>query len=284
MNRYPLWVYVTVAVAVVLGLLYTLPNFFGESPAVQVSSAKSTLKVDTATMARVEDTLTKAGVAFSGATVDQVGVKVRFADTDTQLKAKDILSQALNPDADNPSYTVALNLLSASPRWLAAINALPMYLGLDLRGGVHFLLQVDMRGALLKRLDSFAGDIRTTLRDKNIRHAGVTRERDTIVVRFRDPETRDKARRAIGDALPDLALADAGDAAESRLVATIKPEAVTRIQDAALKQNISTLAKRVNELGVAEPVVQQQGADRIVVQLPGVQDTAGAKRILGRTA
>jgi preprotein translocase subunit SecD len=284
MNRYPLWVYVTVAVAVVLGLLYTLPNFFGESPAVQVSSAKSTLKVDTATMARVEETLKKAGVAFSGATVDPVGVKVRFADTDTQLKAKDILSQALNPDADNPSYTVALNLLSASPRWMAAIHALPMYLGLDLRGGVHFLLQVDMRGALLKRLDSFAGDIRTALRDKNIRHAGVTRERDTIVVRFRDPETREKARRAIADALPDLALADAGDAAESRLVATIKPEAVTRIQDAALKQNISTLAKRVNELGVAEPVVQQQGADRIVVQLPGVQDTAGAKRILGRTA
>ena len=284
MNRYPLWVYVTVAVAVVLGLLYTLPNFFGESPAVQVSSAKATLKVDTATMGRVEETLRKAGVAFTGATVDQVGVKVRFADTDTQIKAKDILSQALNPDADNPSYTVALNLLSASPRWLAAIHALPMYLGLDLRGGVHFLLQVDMRGALLKRLDGFAGDIRTTLRDKNIRHAGVTRERDTIVVRFRDPESREKARRAIADALPDLQLADAGDAAESRLVATIKPEAVTRIQDAALKQNISTLAKRVNELGVAEPVVQQQGADRIVVQLPGVQDTAGAKRILGRTA
>ena len=284
MNRYPIWVYITVAVAVVLGLLYTLPNFFGESPAVQVSSAKATLKVDTATMGRVEETLKKAGIAYSGATVDQVGVKVRFADADTQIKAKDILSQALNPDADNPSYTVALNLLSASPRWLAALHALPMYLGLDLRGGVHFLLQVDMRGALLKRLDGFAGDIRTALRDKGIRHAGVSRERDTIVVRFRDPETREKARRAIADALPDLALADAGDAAESRIVATIKPEAVTRIQDAALKQNISTLAKRVNELGVAEPVVQQQGADRIVVQLPGVQDTAGAKRILGRTA
>ncbi len=284
MNRYPLWVYVTVAVAIVLGLLYTLPNFFGELPAVQVSSAKSTLKVDTATMARVEETLKKAGIPYNGATLDQVGVKVRFADTDTQLKAKDVLAHALNPDADNPSYTVALNLLSASPRWLAAINALPMYLGLDLRGGVHFLLQVDMRGALLKRLDSFAGDIRTTLRDKNIRHAGVTRERDTVVIRFRDPETRDKARRAIADALQDLALADAGEGADLRLVATIRPEAITRIQDAALKQNISTLAKRVNELGVAEPVVQQQGADRIVVQLPGVQDTAGAKRILGRTA
>jgi preprotein translocase subunit SecD len=284
MNRYPVWVYATIAVAVVLGLLYTLPNFFGESPAVQVSSAKATLKVDAATMARVEEALKKAGIAYTGATLDQVGVKVRFADTDTQLKAKDILSQALSPDADNPSYTVALNLLAASPRWLAAINALPMYLGLDLRGGVHFLLQVDMRGALLKRLDGFAGDIRTTLRDKNLRHAGVTRERDTIVVRFRDAETREKAKRAIADALPDLQIADAGAGADLRLVATIKPEAITRIQDAALKQNISTLSKRVNELGVAEPVVQQQGADRIVVQLPGVQDTAGAKRILGRTA
>jgi preprotein translocase subunit SecD len=284
MNRYPVWVYATVAVAVVLGLLYTLPNFFGESPAVQVSSARATLKVDTATLGRVEDILKKAGVATTGATLDQVGVKVRFADTDTQLKAKDVLAQALNPDAGNPSYTVALNLLAASPRWLAAINALPMYLGLDLRGGVHFLLQVDMRGALLKRLDAFASDIRTALRDKNLRHAGVTRERDTIVVRFRDAETREKARRAIADALQDLQLADAGEGADLRLVATIKPEAVTRIQDAALKQNISTLSKRVNELGVAEPVVQQQGADRIVVQLPGVQDTAGAKRILGRTA
>jgi preprotein translocase subunit SecD len=284
MNRYPLWVYVTVAVAVVIGLLYTLPNFFGESPAVQVSSAKATLRVDTATLARVEETLKKAGVAYTGITVDAVGVKVRLADTDTQLKAKDILAQALNPDAENPSYTVALNLLSASPGWLTAINALPMYLGLDLRGGVHFLLQVDMRGALLKRLDGFAGDIRTTLRDKNIRHAGVSRERDTIVIRFRDAETREKARRAIGDALQDLALTEAGDPQDLRLVATIRPEAVTRIQDAALKQNISTLSKRVNELGVAEPVVQQQGADRIVVQLPGVQDTAGAKRILGRTA
>jgi preprotein translocase subunit SecD len=284
MNRYPLWVYITVAVAVVLGFLYTLPNFFGESPAVQVSSAKATLKIDTATLARVEEALKKAGVAHTGATLDQVGVKVRFADTDTQIKAKDILSQALNPDPENASYTVALNLLSASPRWLAAVNALPMYLGLDLRGGVHFLLQVDMRGALLKRLDSFTGDIRTTLRDKNIRHGGVSRERDTIVVRFRDAETREKAKRAIGDALADLTLAEAGEGTELRLVATIRPEAVTRIQDAALKQNISTLAKRVNELGVAEPVVQQQGADRIVVQLPGVQDTAGAKRILGRTA
>ena len=284
MNRYPIWVYVTVAVAVVLGLLYTLPNFFGESPAVQVSSARATLKVDTATLGRVEEVLKKANIAYTGVYLDAVGVKVRFADTDTQLKAKDVIGQALNPDPQNPSYTVALNLLSSSPTWLTRFGALPMYLGLDLRGGVHFLLQVDMKGALTKRLDAFTGDIRTTLRDKSIRHSGISREGGTIVVRFRDVETRDKARRAIADAFGDLLVVDAGDAAEPRLNATIRPEAEKRIQEAALKQNIGTLNKRVNELGVAEPVIQQQGADRIVVQLPGVQDTARAKEILGRTA
>ncbi len=284
MNRYPLWVYVTVAVAVVLGLLYTLPNFFGEKPAVQVSSSRATLKVDSTTLARVEEMLKQAGIPYTGVYLDPVGVKVRFADPDTQLKAKDILDQALNPEPQNPAYTVALNLLSDTPNWLNAIGALPMYLGLDLRGGVHFLLQVDMKGALTKRLDAFTGDIRTALRDRGVRHSGVTREGMTIVVRFRDPEMREKARRTIADALPDLAVVEAGDAAEPRLNATIRPEAEKRIQDAALRQNIGTLNKRVNELGVAEPVIQQQGADRIVVQLPGVQDTARAKEILGRTA
>ena len=284
MNRYPIWVYITVAVAVVLGLLYTLPNFFGESPAVQVSSARATLKVDTATLGRVEEVLKKANIPYTGVYLDAVGVKVRFADTDIQLKAKDVIAQALNPDPQNPSYTVALNLLSSSPTWLTRLGALPMYLGLDLRGGVHFLLQVDMKGALTKRLDAFTGDIRTTLRDKSIRHSGVSREGGTIVVRFRDTETREKAKRAIADSLGDLLLVDAGDAAEPRLNATIRPEAEKRIQEAAIKQNIGTLNKRVNELGVAEPVIQQQGADRIVVQLPGVQDTARAKEILGRTA
>jgi preprotein translocase subunit SecD len=283
-NRYPIWVYITVAVAVVLGLLYTLPNFFGESPAVQVSSARATLKVDTATLGRVEEVLKKANIPYTGVYLDAVGVKVRFADTDIQLKAKDVIAQALNPDPQNPSYTVALNLLSSSPTWLTRLGALPMYLGLDLRGGVHFLLQVDMKGALTKRLDSFTGDIRTALRDKGIRHSGVSREGGTIVVRFRDTETREKAKRAIADSLGDLLLVDAGDAAEPRLNATIRPEAEKRIQEAAIKQNIGTLNKRVNELGVAEPVIQQQGADRIVVQLPGVQDTARAKEILGRTA
>ncbi|MGE5489870.1 MAG: protein translocase subunit SecD [Actinomycetota bacterium] len=284
MNRYPLWKYIIVAVALVLGFIYTLPNFFGESPAVQLSSAKATLKVDAKTQARAEEVLKTAGVANDGIQLDTNGVKVRFKDTDTQLKAKDALEKAFNPDPADPQYVVALNLLSASPQWLTSLHALPMYLGLDLRGGVHFLLQVDMKGALLKRLDSTSADLRTLLRDKNIRHAGINREGDRLVVKFREADLRDKARSAIAEGQPDLALADAGEGEDLRLVATLKPEAQKRIQEFALKQNITTLHNRINELGVAEPVIQQQGLDRIVVQLPGVQDTAKAKDILGRTA
>ena len=283
MNRYPLWVYVTIAVALALGLLYTLPNFFGEAPAVQVSSARATLKVDNAVLGRVEETLKKAGVQPTGLFLDLASIKVRLADTDTQLKAKDLIDRGLNPDPANPSYTVALNLLPNSPRWLSAV-ALPMYLGLDLRGGVHFLLQVDMPAALAKRAESFAGDVRSQLRDKNVRHAGIAREVNNIVIRFRDAETREKARAIIAEQLPDLQLADAGSGNELRLVASIRPEAQKRTQELALKQNIQTLHNRINELGVAEPVIQQQGSDRVVVQLPGVQDTAKAKEILGRTA
>jgi preprotein translocase subunit SecD len=288
MNRYPLWVYVTIGVALLLGALYTVPNFFGEAPAVQVSSARATLKVDNATLGRVEEALKKSNVQLTGAFLDLTSVKVRLGDTDTQLKARDVIDRALNPDPANPSYTVALNLLPNSPRWLRAINALPMYLGLDLRGGVHFLLQVDMPAALAKRAESLAGDVRSQLRDKNVRHAGISREVNNkvnnIVIRFRDAETRDKARPIIAEQLPDLQLADAGSGNELRLVATIRPEAEKKTQELALKQNIQTLHNRINELGVAEPVIQQQGADRVVVQLPGVQDTAKAKEILGRTA
>ena len=176
MNRYPIWKYITVAIALVLGFVYTLPNFFGESPAVQVSSAKATLKVDDKTQARVEETLKAAGIVHDGIQLDLNGVKTRLKDTDTQLKAKDVLEKAFNPDASDPQYVVALNLLAASPQWLTSLHALPMYLGLDLRGGVHFLLQVDMRGALTKRLDSTSADLRTVLRDKNIRHSGLSRE------------------------------------------------------------------------------------------------------------
>ena len=287
MNRYPRWIYVTIAVALALGLLYTLPNFFGEAPAVQVSTARTTLKIDSTVLGRVEDALKKAGMQPTGVFLDINSVKVRFADTDTQLKAKDVITQVLNPDPQDPSYTVALNLLSNSPAWLAAIPiipARPMYLGLDLRGGVHFLLQVDMRAALSKQLDSYVGDIRSQLRDKNVRHAGIARESNGIAIQFRDSETRDRARTLVAEQFPDLQLADAGAGSELRLIASIRPEAQKRIQETALKQNIQTLHNRINELGVAEPVIQQQGLDRVVVELPGVQDTAKAKEILGRTA
>jgi len=284
MNRYPLWKNLIVAIVLAFGLLYTLPNFFGEAPAVQVSSGKATIKVDASMMGRVESTLQKAGLQPSGVFFDGNSVKARFRDTDTQLKAKDALSRELNPDANEPVYVVALNLLSDSPQWLTSLRALPMYLGLDLRGGVHFLLQVDLKQALTKRLDSTGGDVRSLLRDKNVRHAGITRSAETVEVRFREAETRDRARGLIADQLPALAIAEAAEGTDLKLVLTLKPETQKEVLDTALKQNITTLHNRVNELGVAEPVIQQQGADRIVVQLPGVQDTAKAKDILGRTA
>jgi preprotein translocase subunit SecD len=283
-NRFPLWKYLLVAGTVVLALLYTLPNFFGEAPAVQVSSLKATVKVDTALLGRVEESLKKAGIAPTGVLLDPNSVRVRLADPDTQLKAKDEISHALNPDPANPTYVVALNLLSSSPSWLTAIRALPMYLGLDLRGGVHFLLQVDMQAAITKKLESLTGDIRGQLREKGIRHGGVTRESQTVRVRFRDAETRAKARELIQGAIGDLSFEERQDGESFLLVATLKADAIKRTQDYAIKQNITTLHNRINELGVAEPVIQQQGADRVVVQLPGVQDTAKAKDILGRTA
>lgn len=284
MNRYPLWKYITVAVALLIGFLYTLPNFFGEAPAVQVSSNRATLKVDAASLPRIEAILAAAQVAPDGIFVESNGIKVRLKDTDAQLKAKDALEKALNPDPANPDYVVALNLLTASPKWLTDIGALPMYLGLDLRGGVHFLLQVDMPGAVQKRLDAMAADLRALLRDKNVRHAGINRDGERIVISFRDAETRDKARAAIAAEMSDLGLSEQGEADQLRLVASLKPEALVKLREYAIKQNINTLHNRINELGVAEPVIAQQGADRIVVQLPGVQDTAKAKDILGRTA
>lgn len=284
MNRYPLWKYITVAVALLLGFIYTLPNFFGESPAVQVSSAKVTQKVDERTLEQVRSILDSASVTHNGIFLDATGVKVRFANTDTQLKARDLLERSFNPDAANPRFVVALNLLSSSPKWLTQMGALPMYLGLDLRGGVHFLLQVDMVGAISKRLDSASTDIRTLLREKNVRHAGINRESDRLVVRFRDAAGRQQAAQVIGDNMADFQIAETASGADFQLVLTLKPTAIKVTQEFAIKQNMTTLHNRINELGVAEPVIQQQGMDRIVVQLPGVQDTAKAKDILGRTA
>ena len=284
MNRYPVWKYAIILIALMLAGLYTLPNFFGEAPAVQVSGLKSANKVDAATVARVEQALKDAGLAAEQVSLDGNSVRARFAGTDTQLKAKDAIQKALIPNPAEPSYVVALNLLSRSPAWLTALNAQPMYLGLDLRGGVHFMLQVDMQAALTKKAESLAGDLRLMLREKNIRHGGISRNGQSIEIRLRDQATLDAATRLIQDQFPDLQTTGAPDGSEFKLSASIKPQAARSVQEQALKQNIVTLHNRINELGVAEPVIQQQGLDRIVVQLPGVQDTAKAKDILGRTA
>ncbi len=284
MNRYPLWKNLLILVVLLFGILYTLPNYFGEVPAVQVSSAKSTIRLTDAALATAEKALSDAHISHDGVFFDNNSVRVRLASTDAQIKAKDALEHAFNPDPKDPGHTVALNLLSASPKWLTAIHALPMYLGLDLRGGVHFLLQVDMKGAITKRLDSTTGDMRTMLREKDIRHGGIVRDGESLIVRFRDVATRDKARNVIRDRLPDLQLVDKTEGDEQLIVGTLTEQAKRRIQEDAIKQNIVTLHNRINELGVAEPVIQQQGADRIVVQLPGVQDVAKAKSLIGRTA
>ncbi len=284
MNRYPVWKYAIIVIVLLVSALFTLPNFFGEAPAVQISSAKASVKVDSATQLRVEDALKAAGLTPDSMTFDGKSVKALFKDTDTQLKAKDAIQKALVPDNASANYVVALNLVRRSPAWLNAMGAAPMYLGLDLRGGVHFMLQVDMPAALTKKTESLSGDIRSVLREKNARHSGVSRNGQTIEVKFRDQETMAAAKAVIADQFPELALTDGPDGTDYKLTATIKPEAARKVQDQALKQNMVTLHNRINELGVAEPVIQQQGLDRIVVQLPGVQDTAKAKDILGRTA
>jgi len=284
MNRYALWKYLVILIACCIGGLYTLPNFFGEAPAVQVSPARASAKVDTSTLGKVEEALKAASLSPTLIGLENNSLKARFETTEQQLQAKDAMQQALNPDAANPSYVVALNLIPRTPTWLSALNAAPMYLGLDLRGGVHFMLEVDMQAALTKKLDSLSGDLRSALREKNLRHNGISREKETILMGFREQAAADAAQSLMRDQFPDLVstLSPQGD--EIKLSANLKPEAARKVQDQALKQNITTLHNRINELGVAEPVIQQQGLDRIVVQLPGVQDTAKAKDILGRTA
>ena len=284
MNRYPLWKYAILAIALVVGLLYTAPNFYGEAPAVQVSSGKATIKVDAALVQRVQQALEQAQVKPDFVQFEGTSVRARFADTDAQIKAKDAIARALNPDAADPGYIVALNLVSRSPAWMSAIHALPMYLGLDLRGGVHFLMQVDMKSALTKKAEAITGDMRTLLRDKNIRHLGITREGNAVEVRFRDAEALAAARNLLADSVAEMSWTPSQEGGEFRLRGVLKPEAAFKVQEQALKQNITTLHNRVNELGTSEPVIQQQGVDRVVVQLPGVQDTARAKDIIGRTA
>ena len=284
MNRYPVWKYAILVVALLVAIIYALPNVFGEAPAVQVSSSRSAIKVDLTTVTRVEEALKAANITPDAVALDGLSIKARFSSTDTQIKAKDTIQKALNPEGSEGVYIVALNLLSRSPAWLTALHASPMYLGLDLRGGVHFMLQVDMQAALTKKAESLAGDLRTVMREKNIRHSGISRNAQIVEIRFRDSQTLAAAKALIQEQFPDLQTRDAPEGTEYKLTASIKADAARRIQDQALKQNILTLHNRINELGVAEPVIAQQGTDRIVVQLPGVQDTAKAKDILGRTA
>jgi preprotein translocase subunit SecD len=284
MNRYPVWKFAILLIALLLGVIYTLPNFFGEAPAVQVSSSKMSAKVDDATLMRVAEAIKAADVPAAVLTLEGNSIKARFETTEQQLKAKDAIQKALIPEGTENGYVVALNLLSRSPAWLTALHAAPMYLGLDLRGGVHFMLQVDMKAALSQKVESLVGDIRSTLREKEVRHGGISRNDQSIDIKLRDQAQLTAVRRILSEQFADLQAIEAADGAEFKMTATIRPEAARKVQEQALKQNITTLHNRINELGVAEPVIQQQGLDRIVVQLPGVQDTAKAKDILGRTA
>jgi preprotein translocase subunit SecD len=279
MNRYPLWKYLLVLVVLILGVVYSMPNIFGESPAVQISTTKTSVKLDSALLGQVENVLKQGNLQFEAIFLDANGVKVRFNDPDTQIKAKDALQTTLGKD-----YVVALNLLSRSPSWLRSIGALPMYLGLDLRGGVHFLLQVDMKAALDKAAERYVGDFRGSLRKERVSYLGVSREGQSVQIRFSQASELAKAEKILAKEYPDLTLKESDSGSDKLLIASLNPPAQKRIQEFALKQNIQTLHNRINELGVAEPIIQQQGLDRVVVQLPGVQDTAKAKEILGRTA
>jgi len=288
MNRYPVWKYILIAVTILLGALFTAPNYFGESPAVQVTSGKSTVKMTSDMAAKVADVLTREGIANDGIAFDGTGtyasVRARFATPDIQFRAKSVLERGLNTDPTDPTYLVALNLQSDTPKWMQSLHALPMYLGLDLRGGVHFLMQVDAKAVLTKRVQGIQAAARSSLRDKNVRHAGIDLVGDTVEIKFRDDATRQTAKGVLSGQLADLAFVDSGEGDALKTVVSLKPAALKQTIDDGVKQNISTLSKRVNELGVAEPIIQQQGPDRIVVQLPGVQDVARARAVIGRTA
>ncbi len=287
MNRYPLWKYLIILVAILFGVIYTVPNFFGESPAVQISSLKSTIKINTGLVQKVEQILKNNNIVVDGIYYDTSGmhqtIRAKFTDTDTQFKAKEILERQLNSDPQDPTYSIAFNLISNTPQWLQSIHALPMYLGLDLRGGVHFLMKVDIDAAINSRMQGIQSVLRRELREKNIRYSNLTRNGGKIELQFSDEATRNRAKNLIQDQMRELMVQEASGP-DIKLALSLRPEVLKETQENSLKQNIATLSKRVNELGVNEPVIQRQGADRIVVQLPGVQDVSRAKDIIGRTA
>ena len=278
MNKYPAWKYAVIIFATVVSFLYTIPNFFGESPAVQISGLR-TSKVDAGLQTRVTDLLKTANITHSGVELEGESLRIKFDDTEKQIKARDEVQKALGE-----GYVAALFNLSNSPSWLTKMNALPMYLGLDLRGGVHFLMQVDMKAALDKAVDRYTNESRALLRDKKIFYNGISREASTVVIRFKERAEVDKAVKELTSQYPDLAIKDANQGEEIVVTLSFKAETLTKLQDAALQQNITALRKRVNELGVSEPIVQQQGQDRILIQLAGVTDPTRAKDVIGRTA
>ena len=288
MNRYPLWKYILILAAVLLGLLYTAPNYFVDSPALQITTSKATVKVNSGTVTQVVEALKRDGLPAETVSLEGSGdtsaVRARFTSTDAQFKAKLALERDLNRDPADPDYIVTVGLAKNTPMWMQKLGAQAMNLGLDLRGGVHFLLQVDTKAVEETRVKSIQTSARQLLRDQNVRHAGIDRVGNRVEIRFRDAETRAKARSALANQNPDLSIAETADGTDLKLVLTLKPEALQKAVDDGVKQNISTLGKRINELGTTEPVIQQQGRDRIVVQLPGVQDVAHAKDIIGRTA
>lgn len=274
MNRYPLWKYLLIVFTIAVAAVYSLPNLFGETPAVQVSTNRQAIIINEQTQFKVDAALKNAGIQTDGMFVVDNSLKVRFKDTETQLKARDVIENTLGE-----GYITALNLLADSPEWMAKIKANPMFLGLDLRGGVHFTMQVDMKAAMQKTFERYSGDIRRELRREKIR-SGTVRQAGNSLVPLQDAGDVQKALPQLRKLFPEATLNSDG----SNIVLMLSEEAVNKVRSDAVKQNITTLHNRVNELGVAEPVIQQSGADRIVVQLPGVQDTAKAKDIIGRTA
>ncbi|WP_253449123.1 protein translocase subunit SecD [Halomonas sp. Y3] len=279
LNRYPLWKYLLILVILAAGLVYSLPNLYPEDPAVQISSASGDATVDEGELERIQSALRDAGITIKAVERDESSVLIRLDDADEQLQARDRIAAMLGDD-----FVVALNLAESTPAWLQALSASPMTLGLDLRGGVHFLLEVDMDAAVTQRLEVNASAMREQLRSERIRYRGTEIEGRTLTLTFTTEEDRDAARRLISREFRDFDYQNVGDGRGAALAMTLTDQAVNEIQDYAVNQNLTTLRNRVDELGVAEPMVQRQGPDRIVVELPGVQDTVAAKRVVGATA
>ena len=275
MNRYPLWKYLLIGLVIVVSAIYALPNLYGETPAVQVSTNRQSIHIDQTTEQAVEEALKAANIQHNGMFIADGSLRVRLPNEELQSKARDAIEQKLG---DN--YIIALNLIANTPDWMTKLGANPMFLGLDLRGGVHFTMRVDMHAAVDKTFDRISGDFRRQLRKDKIRTGNMRRSGDTLIVPFQDAASLQAALPKLKETAPDAELRADGN----NLVVSLPEATQTQIRDAAVKQNINTLHNRVNELGVAEPIIQQAGPDRIVVQLPGVQDTAKAKDIIGRTA